>query len=286
MFVIRSSRPLKITALLVPFFCIGNSVPCHAEQQSVPPAAETVQIPVSPLPFILQGFLRRPEVTGRSPAVVLLPVCDGYAKPLDENWGARISSWGYVTLTIDSFGPRGIRNCGKGAATDYPDLALDAYRGLNFLVQKGFVDPKRVAVVGFAWGAFQTFLAVERGAIEQASQHKFHAAVAFYPPCGSFKGIMTVPTLILVGERDDFATADACRKMVAGEGDMGISRQKGEGATVKLIVYPDADHLFDVQSLQKPVQYLGHRVQFDKSAADQSSQALREFLGSTVGGRQ
>jgi dienelactone hydrolase len=92
--------------------------------------------------------------------------------------------------------------------------------------------------------------------------------------------------LILVGERDDFATADACRKMVAGEGDMGISRQKGEGATVKLIVYPDADHLFDVPSLQKPVQYLGHRVQFDKSAADQSSQALREFLGSTVGGRQ
>jgi hypothetical protein len=51
---------------------------------------------------------------------------------------------------------------------------------------------------------------------------------------------MTVPTLILIGERDDLATADACRKMAGGEDDMGISRQKGAGAPVKLIVYPDA----------------------------------------------
>jgi len=278
-----SSRLFRITALFVSF-CGSNSVPCYAEQQSIPPA-EMVQIPVSPLPFILHGFLRRPEGKGLSPAVVLLPVCDGYARPLDEDWGTRISSWDYVTLTIDSFGPRGIRNCGD-PHTNYPELAFDAYRGLNFLVEKSFVDPKRVAIVGFAWGAMLTFSAVERGAVERASKHKFHAAAAFDPFCGSYKGIMTIPTLILIGERDDPDRADACRKMVAGEDDMGISRQKGEGAPVRLIVYPDAYFTFAVQTLQTPTQYLGHRMEFNKSAADQSSEALREFLHSTIGGRR
>ena len=56
---------------------------------------------------------------------------------------------------------------------------------------------------------------------------------------------MTVPTLILIGERDDWGTANACRKMVAGEDDLGMSRQKGGGATVRLIVYPGAYSGFD-----------------------------------------
>ena len=125
-------------------------------------------------------------------------------------------SWGYVTLTIDSFGPRRIiRSCDRFPGID-PDWALDAYRGLNFLIQKSFVDPKRAAIVGFALGAWQTLLAVERGEIERTSKHKFRAAAAFYPSCGLFKGIMTIPTLILIGERDDWDAADTCRKMVAG----------------------------------------------------------------------
>lgn len=282
MSTIRSSRLLEIAALLVSL-CIGNSGRCDAEQQSVAPA-EAVQIPVSPLPVILPGLLRRPEGAGRSPAVVLLPICDGYARPLDEDWGARVSSWGYVTLTIDSFGPRGIRNC-DGRPNPDPDVALDAYRGLNFLAQKAFVDPKRAAIVGFGWGAWQTLSAVEAGRIEQASTHKFRAAAAFYPFCAGFKGVMTVPTLILIGERDDWATADACRKMVAGEDDFGISRRKGERAPVRLIVYPDARHGFDLRTPQAPAENLG-RHEFNKFAADQSSEALRDFLRSTVGGRQ
>jgi dienelactone hydrolase len=264
---------------------MGSAFPCHAAQPSVS-AAEVIQIPLNPLPFILQGFLRRPEGAGRSPAVVLLPACGEYAKSLDEDWGARLSSWGYVTLTIDSFSPRGIKHCDQSVTTGSLDLALDAYRGLNFLVQDRFVDSKRVAVVGFARGAWQTISAVERGAIERTAEHKFRAAAAFYPLCGSFKGVMTVPTLILIGERDDGGTADACRKMVAGEDDSGISRRKGEGASVRLIVYPDADFVFDFPALKTPTEYFGRHVGYNKSAVDQSHEALREFLNSTVGGRQ
>jgi hypothetical protein len=61
-----------------------------------------------------------------------------------------------------------------------------AHRAVDFLVQKRFIDPKRIAVVGFALGAWQTVSAVELGVVQCASQHKFRAAAAFYPSCGSF----------------------------------------------------------------------------------------------------
>ena len=277
----RSPRLLLIAILVCS--CIGNMVPCSAQPQSNSPA-EVVHIPVTPLPFVLKGFLRHPEGSRHFPAIVLLPACGRFAEQLDENWGTQISSWGYVTLTIDGFEPRGIRDCGKFAntATGPSDLVNDAYRGLDFLIKQRFVDAGRVGVVGFATGAWQALAAVEPGAIQRASEHKFRAAAAFYPLCSGFSGTMSVPTLILIGERDDWGTADACRKMVAGEDDVGISRQKSKGAEVRLIVYPDTYFAFDVPTLHTPIQLLGHHLEFNKSAADQSAEALRGFLDTTV----
>ncbi len=284
MSIVRAARAFTLTMLFVSL-CLGQSVPAVAQQPSVP-ATERVQIPVHMLPFDLQGLLRRPEGKARFPAVVLLPACGKNVRPVDENWGARISSWGYVTLTIDGFGPRGIKYCGNGADADSADLAFDGYRGLNFLVQKSFVDPKRIAVVGFGASAWQIFSAVERGEIERAADHKFRAAAAFYPFCGAFKGNMTVPILILIGGRDDWASADACRKMAAGEDDAGISRRKDEGAPIRLVVYPDAYFGFDVPTLGVTTPSRRHHREFNQSAADQSSEALREFLHATIGGGQ
>ena len=225
MSVIRSSRLFQINTLFF-VLCLGNPVPSHAQQPSFAPAA-AVEISLSPLPFDLQGLLRRPAGSGRFPAVVLLTAGGEYAGLLDEDWGARLSSWGYVTLTIDGFGPRGIKDCDPGLSEN-PDLVLDAYRGLNFLIAKNFVDPKRVAIAGFAWGAMQTLSAVEHGGIEQASEHKFRAAAAFYPLCATFSGNMTIPTLILIGERDDVATADAVAKWLPAKTISGFPGRRAQ----------------------------------------------------------
>ena len=82
-----------------------------------------------------------------------------------------------------------------------------------------FVDPDRVAVLGFANGGRLALMSVEHGYLEQASPTKFRAAVAFYPRCLGFKGEMTAPTLILIGELDDWALAKECRNMVEGRDD-------------------------------------------------------------------
>lgn len=230
----------------------------------------------------LQGYLRQPAGASPAPAVVLLHSCNGNAQRLDERWGKQIAAWGYATLTVDSFGPRGLKNtCGSGAPVD---LALDAYRALGFLVQQRFVDPERVAVLGFSQGAWQALSSVERGIIEQTSPNKFRAAIAFYPRCLGFKGNMTVPTLILIGELDDWSLAKECRNMVDGRDDWGISRQSDQGIPIRLIVYPGAHHAFDAPGLTTPVQLLGHHLEFNPSATDQATGAVRDFLKATIGG--
>jgi dienelactone hydrolase len=63
---------------------------------------------------------------------------------------------------------------------------------------------------------------------------------------------MTVPTLIMIGESDYWTTADACRKLAAGQDDLGTSRPKSEGAAIQLIVYPGAYHSYDLASQIQP----------------------------------
>ena len=210
---------------------------------------------------------------------MLLHSCTGDWRKLDEFWGKRIASWGYVTLTVDSFGPRGIKTaCGGGPV----DLAFDAYRALAYLARQSSVDASRVAVVGFSLGAWLALTSVERGAVEKSSAAKFRAAVAFYPPCLGFQDDMTVPVLVLMGERDDWTLATECRNLVEGRDDYGVSRIKGDGVPMRLIVYPGASHAFDVP-LRTPMQLFGHHLEFSQPAADQASEAVREFLHANIG---
>jgi dienelactone hydrolase len=266
--------------------CLGGPLLCTRDQRPAS-AAEIVEFASTRVvgkPVMLKGYLRHPSGAGPFPAVVLLHGCNGFPESLDLNWGVKLAAWGYATLTVDSFLPRGLKNaCGGGLPMG---VSFDAYQALDFLGQQPFVDAGRVAVLGFSQGGFLSLSAVENGPIERATKRKFRAAVAFYPLCVGIKGPTTVPSLILIGEKDDWTPADACRKLANGEDDLGVSRSKGEGAALQLKVFPGAYHAFDVPSLEKPVSYFGHHLEYNKTAADEASEMLREFLASDVGERR
>jgi dienelactone hydrolase len=232
----------------------------------------------------LQGLLRRPAGAGPFPAVVLLHSCNGNWQKLDERWGKQIAPWGYVTLTVDSFGPRGIdETCGNGTPAD---MAFDAYRALDFLVRDPSVASSRVAVLGFSQGGWLALSSVEAGVVEHSSPNKFRAAAAFYPNCRTIQGNLTVPSLIMIGELDDWTSAEGCRLLADGNDDYGVSRQRGQGAPIKLIVYPGAYHSFDSPALKTPRQMLGRRLEYNRAAAEQSAVALRAFLDAVIGGKE
>ena len=274
---------LAKVAVFTAAFLIGYAVACPAARSQSGGTIVELETPLASS-HPLQGYLRHPNGTGPSPAIVLMHSCKGNWRHIDERWGKRIASWGYAALSVDSFGPRGIKTTCRDSSIS-TDFGADAYRALDFLAQQPSVDPARVAAVGFAMGGFFVLSSVERGIAEHASSNKFRAAVAFYPPCAGLKGDLTVPTLILIGERDDLNSAEECRNLVAGRDGWGISRQKDRAIPIKLVVYPDAYHAFDVPGLKIPQEISGHHLEFNQSAADQAAVALHEFLDATIGGK-
>ena len=201
---------------------------------------------------------------------------------MDSRWGTRLAEWGYVALSVDSLGPRGIESvCEHGDPTDHP---LDAYGALAYLTTQPFVIPERVAVMGASLGGRMALYAVERRFVAESQQRKFRAVVALYPSCKAVTGAMTAPTLIMIGELDDYTPPEACRR-VADRQSRTASDKENE-VPVHLIVYPGAYHAFDAPNLKTPRQLLGHHLEFNQAATDQSIVALRQFLGATIGRKE
>src|SRR5262249_22755272 len=144
-----------------------------------------------------------------------------------------IGSWGYVALNVDGLGPQGMTSrCGSGLLGQ----AFDAYAALRYLLQLDFVDAARVAVLGQSMGGLAMLYAVDRGLAAQYFNERFRAAIAYYPGCAIPAASMTAPTLVLIGEADDWTLAEHCREIVA--------HSRSDGAAIALTVYPGAYHAF------------------------------------------
>jgi dienelactone hydrolase len=249
-------------------------------------AGELIEFPNLPeqAPASLRGYLARPDaglsaiLSSRSnrggpyPAVVGLHGCGGISSH-SAHIADQMGSWGYVALTVDSLGPRAMTSrCGSGLL----DQAFDAYAALRYLSQLEFVDAARVAVLGQSMGGFAVLYAIDHDLAAQYFNEHFRAAIAYYPGCAIPAASMTAPTLVLIGEADDWTPAERCREMVA--------HSRPDGAAIALTVYPGAHHAFDVVELKPGTRSLGHWLEYNEPAAKDAEEKTRAFLAANLNG--
>jgi dienelactone hydrolase len=179
---------------------------------------------------------------GRVPAVILLHGSDGVTR--HQYATARsLVALGLAVFVVDSFTARGVDNTigDQGAVTPY-SMLVDAYQALALLRTHPRIDGRRVALVGWSKGGMVAdWASRERYRAQLAPPGvAFAAHAAFYPWCGEQHvpvHLTGAPLLYLVGARDDWTGAAPCIDYV--------ERVRTAGFTVRLALYPDAEHGFD-----------------------------------------
>jgi dienelactone hydrolase len=206
----------------------------------------------------VRGYLSKPAGDGPFAALVLAHNCLGPPANRREV-GAAFATLGYVALLVDNFATRGLEQTCEVAF----DAAVgDAFGALKYLSAQPYVDGRRIAVVGYSQGGDAALtIATAPGA--------FKAAAAYYPPCANRDAAqLKIPTLVLIGGRDDVTPAADCAHL----------KQAQRGDAMTLIVYPDARHGFDAPEYSGDRPILGMMLKYDRPAAARAFAALQAFL--------
>jgi dienelactone hydrolase len=274
------ARFLLVAFLGLPFQAAAETVhfrsatwPATMLQERMMPLAQSIAETAS---VPLTGELYRPAGRGPFPAVVLLPPCSGRLPgPQEEADAARYRALGYALLVVDSLEPRGIRDgCSGAEAGGSIDLVMDAYGALLHLASLPFIDAERIAIAGYGKGAASVLAAIRYDGPERLYDHTFRAAIAYYPACDGADAMVAAPTLILMGEREEWARLDECRALMA-------RHRSGRGAALRLVTYPDAHHAFNVDL--PPRRFYGYPLEYndaaDRAAWAEAAALLRAAFG-------
>ncbi len=263
---------LMLASALFLISCAQNPVPLRDNHPLDP---DTVSFQGTAVPGVnkaltLTGRLKKPDGGGPFPAVVLLHGCGGIQPGRDHRWAERLSSWGYVTLQVDSLGPRGISSVCTYSGSDAVDIldarVNDAYEAKKYLAGLPFVDRKRIAVMGWSHGG-STILEV----VYKEKENPFRSAIAFYPSCRRRLTGLNAPLLILIGDADDWTPAGKC---------IGMMPPEKEAFDVTLKVYPGAYHAFDIVGVNSNVWGSKgmHHLQYQPEAEADSLVQVKSFF--------
>jgi dienelactone hydrolase len=223
----------------------------------------------------VDGYLSKPEGAGPFAAIVYLHGCSGLSERTRRRFEDLLQSWGYVVLAVDSFGSRGLA---QACDRPMPDRQADAWGALAYLSSLPFVDRARIGVVGSSQGGIVTMRLASTHDVkiyDVPDDLTFKAAVAYYPICSVATPWLAVPTLILIGDRDDWSPAKNCEQW--------LSLRPDKGAPVRLEIYPGAYHAFDSPGLKYGLSSFGHWLQYDADAAARSTAEMHDFLAAHLG---
>jgi dienelactone hydrolase len=225
--------------------------------QASPPTPQAVEIPSGTATLHAQLF--KPQGSGPFPVVIALHGCGGLtgrSEPVQvryRDWADELLKEGKAVLFPDSYGSRELGpqcRVKERRVTARRERVSDILASRQWLMQQSWVAHDRISLMGWANGASALLWAVRPQLLLRHAEPDFRSAVAFYPDCRLSSGLgwsARVPTLVLIGAKDDVSSPPACRQMVEGA--------HGRSALTRIVVYPSAYHDFDRPNL--PVQAIG-----------------------------
>jgi dienelactone hydrolase len=217
------------------------------------PLAVPQQVDIPAPEGVLHAQLYKPDGNGPFPTVIALHGCGGLGGhsepvlPRYRDWAERLLKEGHAVLLPDSYGSRGIGpqcRVKERKVRARRERVEDVVAARQWLMQQAWVARDRISLIGWANGASTLLWAVRPQLAARRAEPDFRAAIAFYPDCRISAGLgwsARVPTLLLIGAKDDVSSPPACRQMIDGA--------RGRSALTRIVVYPGAYHEFDSANL-------------------------------------
>ncbi|WP_291855825.1 dienelactone hydrolase family protein [Bradyrhizobium sp.] len=221
------------------------------------PTPRQVDIPAASR--TLHAQLYKPDGDGPFPTVIALHGCgglSGHSEPVPpryRDWAEQLLKSGHAVLLPDSYGSRELGpqcRASERRVLARRERVADVVAARLWLLQQPWVARDRISLMGWANGASAVLWAVRPQLSLRSAGPDFRSAIAFYPDCRTSSGLgwsARVPTLLLIGAKDDISSPAACRQMVEGA--------RGRSALARIVVYPGALHEFDRANL--PLRALG-----------------------------
>jgi len=199
----------------------------------------------------LHAQLYKPDGDGPFPVVIALHGCGGLAghsepvQPRYRDWAEQLLKDGNAVLLPDSYGSRELGpqcrvNGRERRVSARRERVADIMASRQWLLDQPWAARDRISLIGWANGASALLWAVRPQLPSRNMEPDFRSAIAFYPDCRISSGLgwsARIPTLLLIGAKDDVSSPPACRQMVDGA--------RGRSALARIVVYPGAYHDFD-----------------------------------------
>jgi dienelactone hydrolase len=233
----------------------------------------------------LSNSVFKPPGAGPFPAVVLTHSCGGVDAPQLRERARELLDAGYLVLVLDSFKPRGQKNCRNGVITT-PLTSRDAVNALVHLQTLKEVDKSRIYQVGFSMGSLSAaFLASPSANAYLNTTQRFRASVGWYGSCGLqlsstgrpvniLRADIDRPLLLLMAEQDrETPIREFCFPL--------LDDVKANGKPVEWHIYGGrTTHAWDSRSGNTITNVFGEKVtnEYDGMATEDAMRRTLEFL--------
>lgn len=192
-------------------------------------------------------IVSKPAGKGPFPVVFLLHGCGGQEYSELGSHASNLTDSGFIAVEVLSSVPVG--NCDNVQPYEFTrgKHLIAAREQIQKIVPEA--DISNAFILGQSQGASTGLWFTSKSGLEQlGTSNPFRGVIAYYPVCARMTDIVISPTLVFVGDKDEWTPHWLC---------------KGQPKEVEVYIYPGAYHAFD-RMLNSS--YGGHILEYNRDA--------------------